>query len=318
MTDLRGYALVTGANGFIGSQVLRRLLDDPPSKPWSEVRALVRTDAAADQVRALGARPVRGDLLDPGPEVRDVVAGARYVAHCAHPTRHGQHADRPRMDRRLLESIDPARLARLVYVCGSSYLGASEGGELVDEATPPRPFGVGVQFEEGLRALREAPGLDYAAALVAGVYGRGSWFLELCARALERGDPVPVRDPAPVWPYLHVEDCARAIELLLAVSPARLDEVGREIILADEEPAPMDAFIAEIARALGRPLRLARLDEAALRALLPPAAFVYWTTDMRHSSARLRRLGFACRYPTFREGIPALGLAAGPATEIDS
>ena len=80
----------------------------------------------------------------------------------------------------------------------------------------------------------------------------------------------------------------------------------------------MDVFAAEIARALGRPLRLARLDEAALRAFLPPAALVYWITDMRHSSARLRRLGFACRYPTFREGIPALGLSAGAAAEISS
>jgi hypothetical protein len=74
----------------------------------------------------------------------------------------------------------------------------------------------------------------------------------------------------------------------------------------------MDVFIEEVARAAGRQAVLLRLDEATLRAKLPPVQASYLTADMPHSNRRLRQLGFACRYPTVREGLAALGLAMAP------
>ncbi|MDQ2939831.1 MAG: NAD-dependent epimerase/dehydratase family protein [Actinomycetota bacterium] len=52
-------AFVTGGAGFIGGRLLRRL----HSEGWA-VRALVRSDASARVVEALGATPVRGNLSD--------------------------------------------------------------------------------------------------------------------------------------------------------------------------------------------------------------------------------------------------------------
>jgi nucleoside-diphosphate-sugar epimerase len=51
--------LLTGATGFIGSSVLRRLLDEGHS-----VTALVRDDEKADRVRAVGATALVGDARD--------------------------------------------------------------------------------------------------------------------------------------------------------------------------------------------------------------------------------------------------------------
>jgi hypothetical protein len=52
------------------------------------------------------------------------------------------------------------------FVYGSSYYGTSEGPTLIDEMTPPRPFGVGHHFVRCMAALeaRRPDGLDIVAA----------------------------------------------------------------------------------------------------------------------------------------------------------
>ena len=52
-------AFVTGGSGFVGGRLIERLARDG----WS-VRALARSDRAADAVRVRGAEPVRGELGD--------------------------------------------------------------------------------------------------------------------------------------------------------------------------------------------------------------------------------------------------------------
>jgi nucleoside-diphosphate-sugar epimerase len=217
------------------------------------------------------------------------------------------------MDENLLRAVDPGRGSRVVYVCGSSYIGRAEDGEVLDESSPSRPFGTGPVFEAGLRALRlsGAQGLDYAVAFVGGVYGRRSWFVQAYLAALAAGEPIPVLDPAPRWPYVHVEDCARAIALLATADSEALAALGREIIVADDEPTRMDVFIEEVARAAGKPVTLRRLDEANLVLAVPSLTASYLTADMPHSNRRLRQLGFTCLYPTVREGMASLGLGSG-------
>ena len=52
-------AFVTGGSGFIGGTLIRRLVE-----AGSRVRALARSDRAADSVRAAGAEPAPGELGD--------------------------------------------------------------------------------------------------------------------------------------------------------------------------------------------------------------------------------------------------------------
>ncbi len=63
--------LVTGGSGFLGGFVLREAV-----RRGHEVTALARSPAAAGKVRALGARPVSGDLAAPGPAAAAALAEA--------------------------------------------------------------------------------------------------------------------------------------------------------------------------------------------------------------------------------------------------
>jgi nucleoside-diphosphate-sugar epimerase len=251
-----------------------------------------------------------GDLVTPGPW-RDVAAGAAYVAHCARQVPSTDYAARTKMDHNLLSALSPQALKRAVIVSGSSYFGRTERDRPVDETmSPRRPLSGATQIEpcmEQVRASR-AKGMDEVVAYVGGVYGPRSWFTNWCVSAIQKGEPILLRDPPPIWPFIHIDDAARAIVALLGADKALLDQVGRDIIVADDEPAPMDAFVRLVAQELGKEPQLVLTTEEALRQKLPATMAEYLASDMVHSNARLKRLGVELRYPNIRAGIPHAGL----------
>jgi dihydroflavonol-4-reductase len=119
--------LVTGGSGFVGRAVVERLLAD-----GSDVRALVRNDAAADELTALGATPVRGDILDEA-SLRSAVAGCSSIFHVA-----GVNAMCVRKPRHMFEtnvngSANVVRAAaaegvrRVVHTSSASTIGEAKG-----------------------------------------------------------------------------------------------------------------------------------------------------------------------------------------------
>ena len=98
-----GRALVTGSTGFLGRAIVEELVAS--GRP---VRALVRSDAAAKTLAALGAEPVRGDVLD-RPALDAGLAGCEVVYHAAG----GTGVDSPEAGEMVAASFSPLALLSL-------------------------------------------------------------------------------------------------------------------------------------------------------------------------------------------------------------
>jgi nucleoside-diphosphate-sugar epimerase len=131
-------AFVTGGSGFIGGRLIERLRADGHT-----VRALARSDAAAERVRERGAEPVAGDLAD----VAAMRAGAEDCELAFHAAATlGDWGERDEFERgnvlgtaNALRACAEAGVRRFVHVGTEAALMAGQALVDVDETAPLRP-----------------------------------------------------------------------------------------------------------------------------------------------------------------------------------
>jgi uncharacterized protein YbjT (DUF2867 family) len=105
--------LVVGATGTLGRKVVRTLLAS-----GEEVRAMTRVLAKVDELKALGARPIRGNLADPE-SLEFAVRGARVVVAAAHSILGRGHESSEAVDdeghRSLIDTAKAAGVEHFIY-----------------------------------------------------------------------------------------------------------------------------------------------------------------------------------------------------------
>jgi nucleoside-diphosphate-sugar epimerase len=126
---------VTGATGFLGGAVVRRLLAD-----GTPVRALARPSARAQKLAALGAEVVQGDLSDAA-AIGRAVEGAEVVYHVAAMVEApGDLPDFLDANRGGTERVFHAAVQHgvrhIVYTSSIAVYGLVRDGEIIDERTP--------------------------------------------------------------------------------------------------------------------------------------------------------------------------------------
>lgn len=129
-------ALVTGATGFVGSAVARRLL-----AAGVAVRALARPRSDRRNLEGLPVEIVEGDLLDP-PSLARACAGCDALFHVAADYRtwapHPEELYRANVEgtRAMLSAAQAAGVARVVYTSSVATLGLPKDGTPGDEDSP--------------------------------------------------------------------------------------------------------------------------------------------------------------------------------------
>jgi dihydroflavonol-4-reductase len=128
--------LLTGASGFVGSAVARRL-----RAAGFPVRALVRTTSPVAHLSDLGLDFVTGDLRD-ADSVRQAMVGIRYLFHVAADYRlWARNPDELTQTnvagtRLLMQEAMRAGVERVVYTSSVATLAARTDGVLADETMP--------------------------------------------------------------------------------------------------------------------------------------------------------------------------------------
>ena len=73
--------LITGANGFIGSHLVRKLLELKEEHQWEEeIVCMVRSTSDISSLKGLDVKLIIGDLRDPESLI-PAVKGATYIYH---------------------------------------------------------------------------------------------------------------------------------------------------------------------------------------------------------------------------------------------
>lgn len=237
---------VTGATGFVGSAVVRELID-----AGHEVLGLARSEEGAESLKKAGAQVQRGSLEDLE-SLRRGARGADAVIHTAFNHDFSKFAENSQLDRQAIETIGSVMEGSGGPVLVTSGLAALSEGRPASEADDPRP--PSPAYPRASEVTAEAlvkRGVRAATIRLPQVHDtRKQGFVSyLIAIAREKGVSAYVGEGQNRWAAVHVSDAARLYRLALE----ELEPGLRYHAVAEEGVATRD--IAEaIGRGLGVPV----------------------------------------------------------------
>jgi farnesol dehydrogenase len=310
--------LVTGATGYVGQRLARRLADG-----GATVHALVRSPEKAKALAHERIAIFPGDILDPA-SLRAAAKGCTHAYHAAALV--SVWTKDPEDYRRVnvggtLNVLDAARSAgveRVVVTSTAGVFGPSDGA-LVDEATPRRvPFFNEYESSKAeMHAAARAHGIDAVIVCPTRIYGpgplvEGNAATKMIARYVAGRWRALPGDGRRSGNYVFVDD---VIDGHLAAM-----ERGRsgEAYILGGENATYRQFFATLAEVSGRHQRLYPTPIALLMAfarveqfraerfgrkpLITPSWVRRYSHDWANSSAKAERdLGYAPR--SLRDGL---------------
>jgi 2-alkyl-3-oxoalkanoate reductase len=300
--------LVIGATGAIGTRLVPEL-----AEAGHEVFGTSRSAEKAECLQSLGAEGVVLDVLD-AEAVRDTVGAVRPDAIVYQATALEGLSDFNNFDRsfaqtnrlrtegtdNVLAAARAAGVRRVVAQSNAAHRYAREGGPVKNEDDPLDPMPP-PEMRETVGALAY---LDEAIAGADGIALRYGVFYgnpdDPVAAAVSAGQWPIVGEGGGVWSWIHLEDAAAATVLAL-------ERDGPAIYnIVDDEPATTEAWLSELAKILDaeQPQRVAR-EQA--RSFAGEAAVVMATESRGASNTKAKReLGWALRYPSWRQGFAAV------------
>jgi len=246
--------LVTGATGFIGRYLVRRLISD-----GRQVRALVLPDEDTSTINHCGAEIVRGNVVD-YQSVKQAASSCRQIFHLAGKTEASgaSRTDFTGVNVQGTENVARAALSvgvdRLVFSSsGAAYYGKDLSNRAISEETKPfpdSPYGRSkFQAEQVLLSHHRCANLPVVLARINAVLGPGAMSWLNLFRTIADGKFRLIGEGNN---YHHPSDIADIVEgLALCGSIPGIE--GQAFILVGAKPVRFRDLVATIIEAVGAP-----------------------------------------------------------------
>lgn len=228
-------AVVTGANGFVGSHLIDFLLE----KGWN-IRAIVRSSSWTGWLDGKDIELHRCGLTDVE-ALLEVFQGAQYIFHIAgvvkSKKKEGFYKGNVDTTERVLQAASRCResLKRIMITSSLAAIGPSDFGECVDESTVANPinaYGKSKQAQEQL-AKRYAQEQQLPITIVRppAVYGPRDGEILLFFKTIKKGLSTEVGPRSKELSLVHVRDLVEGMYL----ATTRPEGEGQAYFLGSEE-----------------------------------------------------------------------------------
>lgn len=245
---------VTGATGFVGSAVVRSLIEVGHS-----VRALARSEAAADKLKAIGVEVVRGSMEDKD-SLRAAARASDAVIHTAFDHDFSRFNESCLQDQQAILVMGDALKGSARPLIVTAGLAHITPGRVAFESDAPIANPAYPRVSDATAQALATTGVNaMVVRLPPSVHGQGDhgFVPMLVAAARATGVSAYIGDGENRWPAVHQRDAAQVYRLALEKG-----ERGDRFHAAAETGIPFREIAAAIGRGLGVPVASLSEEEA--------------------------------------------------------